>query len=111
MGCLKVFEFNLVLFVEFRLYQWLRRNTVDRLTFKRVEYALDVDTEVAWQERQGVEIALSHYLDDMPSMSFIGCCTFVPTYVYSKHRLCPWTSGKWQVKDVVSHTSGQETVQ
>lgn len=62
---------NLVLFVEFRLYQWLRRNTVDRLTFKHVEDALDVDAEVAWQERQGVETALSHYLDDMPSMSFI----------------------------------------
>ena len=110
MGCLKVPKSNLVLFVEFRLYQWLRRNTVDRLTFKNAD-ALGVDSEVAWQERQDVETALSHYLDDMPSMSFIERCISVPTYVDSEHRVCSWTSGKWQVKDVVSPSSGQETVQ
>lgn len=75
------------LFVEFRLYQWLRRNTVDRLTLKHVEDALDVDAEVAWQERQGVETALSHYLDDMPSMSSLNAVspcqrTFIANIVF-----------------------------
>ena len=59
-----------ILFAESRLFQWLRRNTIDRLNFKHVD-ALDVDAEAAWQERQDVVTALKNYLDDMPSMSFM----------------------------------------
>ena len=61
---------NFTLFAESRLYQWLRRNTIDRLNFKHAD-ALDVDAETAWQERQDVVTALKNYLDDMPSMSFV----------------------------------------
>ena len=61
---------NSILFAESRLYQWLRRNTIDRLNFKHAD-ALDADAEAAWHERQDVETALKNYLDDMPSMSFI----------------------------------------
>lgn len=67
---LHVLVSNFSLFAESRLYQWLRRNTIDRLVFKHPD-PLDVDAEAAWQERQDVETALKNYLDDMPSMSFI----------------------------------------
>lgn len=59
----------LILFAESRLYQWLRRNTVDRLTFKHPD-VFDANPEAAWQERQDVETILTNYLDDMPSMPF-----------------------------------------
>ncbi|KAI0256515.1 RNA12 protein-domain-containing protein [Lactifluus subvellereus] len=51
---------------ESRLYQWLRRNTVDRLTIKRLD-AAEVDAEAAWQERQDAEVALRSYLHDLPT--------------------------------------------
>ncbi|KAH9180374.1 RNA12 protein-domain-containing protein [Lactarius sanguifluus] len=56
---------------EFRLYQWLRRNTVDKLT-RRSTDSTDVDAGAAWQERQDAEIALCNYLDDTPaSIAFV----------------------------------------
>ncbi|KAH9043412.1 RNA12 protein-domain-containing protein [Lactarius pseudohatsudake] len=56
---------------EFRLYQWLRRNTVDKLT-RRSTYSTDVDAGAAWQERRDAEIALCNYLDDTPaSVAFV----------------------------------------
>jgi len=58
-------------YAESHFYQWLRRNTIDRLTIKPVD-TLDVDAEVTWQERQDAETALRNYLDDLPSMSFLG---------------------------------------
>ena len=61
---------NFISFAESRLYQWLRRNTIDRFIFKHAD-APDVDAEAAWQERQDVETTLKNHLDDMPSMSFI----------------------------------------
>ncbi|KAI0306739.1 RNA12 protein-domain-containing protein [Multifurca ochricompacta] len=51
---------------EFRLYQWLRRNTVGRLTLRSTDTA-DADTEAVWQGRQDAEITLHNYLDDMPT--------------------------------------------
>ena len=59
----------LILFAESRLYQWLRRNIVDRLNFKHPD-VFDANAEAAWQERQDVETILTDYLDDMPSMPF-----------------------------------------
>ena len=67
---LHVLMSNFILFAESRVYQWLRRNTIDRLIFKHPD-PLDVDAEAAWREGQDVETALKNYLDDMPSMSFI----------------------------------------
>jgi len=61
-----VFNFNY--YAESHLYQWLRRNTIDRLTIKPAD-TLDIDTEANWQERQDAETALRSYLDDLPSMS------------------------------------------
>lgn len=56
---------------EFRLYQWLRRNTVDKLTFRSAD-STDVDAGVAWQERRDAETALSNYLGDVPtSVAFV----------------------------------------
>lgn len=56
---------------EFRLYQWLRRNTVDKLT-RRSTDSTDVDAGAAWQERRDAEIALCNYLDDTPaSVAFV----------------------------------------
>ncbi|KAI0005857.1 RNA12 protein-domain-containing protein [Russula compacta] len=52
---------------ESRLYQWLRRNTVDWFTLKPAD-GLNADAaEEAWQERHDVEIALQNYLDDLPT--------------------------------------------
>jgi hypothetical protein len=107
--CLQAAMSNFILFVESRLYQWLRRNTIDRLTLKPAD-SLDVDAEAALQERQDVETALGNYLDDMPSISFIYCYISVPTHAHSEHRICPWTPGKRQVEDVDSYTSGQGAV-
>ena len=59
---------DLILYAEFRLYQWLRRNTVDKLTFRSAD-STDVDTGTAWQERQDAETALCNYLDDTPCTS------------------------------------------
>ncbi|KAH9981472.1 RNA12 protein-domain-containing protein [Lactifluus volemus] len=50
---------------ESRLYQWLRRNTVDRLTIKPLD-AADVDAEAASQELHEAEVALRSYLHDIP---------------------------------------------
>lgn len=60
---------NLNFHAESRLYQWIRRNTIDRLTIKPAD-TLDVDTEATWQEREDAETALRNYLDDLPSMFF-----------------------------------------
>ena len=65
---LDTFTSDLILYSEFRLYQWLRRNTVDKLTFRSAD-STDVDTGAAWQERQDAETALCNYLDDTPSTS------------------------------------------
>jgi len=69
-----------------------------------------MDVEAAWQERQDAEIAVRNYLDDIPSTSFTVFRIPLPSHTYSNHRLCPWTPGKWQVKNAVSHTPGQEAV-
>ena len=61
---------NFNFYAESHLYQWLRRNTIDRLTIKPAE-TLDVDAEATWQERQDAETALRNYLDDLPSMFFL----------------------------------------
>ncbi|KAI9466031.1 RNA12 protein-domain-containing protein [Lactarius psammicola] len=51
---------------EFHLYQWLRRNTVDKLALRSTD-STDVDAGAAWQERRDAEIALYNYLDDTPT--------------------------------------------
>ncbi|SRR5258708_1383376 len=83
---------QLLFYAEFRLYQWLRRNTIDKLTIKPAD-TLDVDTEAAWQERQDAETALRNYLDDIPSMSFLGDYILVSISFYSEHRISSWSSG------------------
>lgn len=56
---------------EFRLYQWLCENTVDKLTIKSTD-STDVDADAAWQERRDAEIALCNYLDDThTSVAFV----------------------------------------
>src|SRR6266404_63326 len=57
---------DLIFYTEFRLYQWLHSNTVDRLTFRSTD---STDTDTAWQERQDADITLRNYLNDTPSMS------------------------------------------
>ncbi|KAI0273842.1 RNA12 protein-domain-containing protein [Gloeopeniophorella convolvens] len=51
---------------EFRLYQWLRKNTFGRLMFEPANGG-EIETEAAWQERQTAEVALQNYLNDMPT--------------------------------------------
>lgn len=58
---------NFDLYAESRLYQWLRRNTIYRLTIKPADTP-DGDAEATWQERQEAETALRNYLDDLPSV-------------------------------------------
>ncbi|KAH9997539.1 exonuclease [Russula vinacea] len=70
---------------ESRLYQWLRRNTIDRWIIKPAD-TLDVDTEAAWQERQDVETALRNYLDDIPSMSSTEHCISVSFHTQRASR-------------------------
>src|SRR5580698_7869191 len=67
---------------ESHLYQWLRRNTIGRLTIKPAD-TLDVDAEATWQERQDAETALRNYLDDIPSMLFLERCISVSFHTYS----------------------------
>lgn len=51
---------------EFRLYQWFRKNTLDRLSFtKSAELAPPVAD--VWKERQEAEMAVKGYLSDLPS--------------------------------------------
>jgi hypothetical protein len=90
--CLKCSRVQLAFYAESRLYQWIRRNTLDRLTIKASD-TLDVDAEAAWQERQDAETALRHYLDDIPSMSFTERRTSVSFHTHSEHRVSPWTPG------------------
>lgn len=52
-------------FLEFRLYEWLRVNTVERLS-SRSEVTSKLEEEV-WKERKEAESALKAYLSDMPS--------------------------------------------
>ena len=59
---------DLILYAEFRLYQWIRRNTVDKLTLRSTD-STDIDTDATWQERRDAEIALCNYLDDPTSTS------------------------------------------
>ena len=86
---------NLAFPAESRLYQWLRANTIDRLTIKPVD-SLDVDADAAlraWQERQEAESAIRNYLDDMPSMPFTERCISVSFPTHSEHRVSPRTPG------------------
>lgn len=102
---------GLGLFAESRLWQWLRSNTVDWFTLKPAD-GPDADAEAAcnWQERDDVEIALRNYLDDLPSMSSTACCIHVSFHICSEHRVCLWTPGKRQIKNVVPYTPRKETV-
>jgi RNA12 protein len=61
---------DLGLYAESRLYKWLRRITVDRLTIKRLD-AADVDADAAWQERHDAQVALHSYLHDIPSKCLV----------------------------------------
>lgn len=83
---------NLHFYAESRLYQWLRRNTIDRLTIKPAD-TLDADAEATWQERQDAETALRNYLDDLPCMSFLERCISVSFHTHSEYRISLWTPG------------------
>ncbi|KAI0317299.1 exonuclease [Amylostereum chailletii] len=50
---------------QFKLYQWLRRNTIDRLSAPTHE--TEEDMEAAWKERADARLALQNYLSDMPT--------------------------------------------
>jgi hypothetical protein len=65
---------------EYQIYQWLRRNTVDRLstTFGTSQSSPDSPTpaetpadgseaEEVWKERKEAESAIKTYLSDLPS--------------------------------------------
>jgi hypothetical protein len=78
-------QFGFFFYPESRLYQWLRRNTIDRWIIKPAD-TLDVDTEAAWQERQDVETALRNYLDDIPSMSSTEHCISVSFHTQRASR-------------------------
>jgi hypothetical protein len=88
---------DLILYAEFRLYQWLRRNTVDKLTFRSAE-STDVDTGAAWQERRDAETVLCNYLDDTPSASHEILCQRVGRFTLSTASVAvihgPQGSGK-----------------
>ncbi|THH15607.1 hypothetical protein EW146_g4901 [Bondarzewia mesenterica] len=50
---------------EFKFYQWLRKNTLDR--FWMESNGVDADEEGSWKERRDAEVALKNYLSDMPT--------------------------------------------
>lgn len=83
---------QLNLYAESHLYQWLRRNTIDRLTIKPAD-TLDVDAEATWQERQEAETALRNYLDDLPCVSFLERWISVSFHIRSEHRISSWAPG------------------
>ncbi|SRR6266849_4968699 len=83
---------NFNFYAESHLYQWVRRNTIDRLTIKPAD-ALDVDAEATWQERQDAETALRNYLDDLPSMFFFERCISISFHIHSERRISSWTPG------------------
>jgi hypothetical protein len=85
---------DLGLFVESRLYQWLRRNTVDRLIIKPLD-AADVDAEAASQELHEAEVALRNYLHDIPSECLLYFFFFLFHNFHSKYRVSLWSPGKW----------------
>ncbi|KAI0060858.1 hypothetical protein BV25DRAFT_1839423 [Artomyces pyxidatus] len=58
---------NWLNFRESRMYQWLRRNTIDRLYLKTSDADNDADAEGAWQERQEALSSLQNYLGDLPN--------------------------------------------
>lgn len=59
--------------LEFRLYQWLRSNTLDRLssTFGILEDPSSQlpPTEEVWKERKDAEANIKAYLADLPGTS------------------------------------------
>jgi len=53
-------------FAEFKIYQWVRMNTVDLLSGTSQSISHKPQGEV-WKERKDAEAALHAYLSDMPS--------------------------------------------
>jgi len=57
-----------LLFLEFKLYQWLRTTTLDRLILGPTERtSIKSDQPEIWKERKEAENALRDYLADIPS--------------------------------------------
>jgi len=58
----------LTLLLEFKLYQWLRTTTLDRLILGLTEWTSNkLDQPEIWKERKEAENALRDYLTDAPS--------------------------------------------
>ena len=67
------------LLAEFKVYKWLRANTVDRfsLTASGTESSSSFAAEGVWKERQDAEDALKKYLSDLPSAYAVTCYELV----------------------------------
>ncbi|KAI0048209.1 exonuclease [Auriscalpium vulgare] len=52
---------------ELRVYQWIRKNTIDRFSLRVPPAEADIDAEGAWQERKDAQAAVQNYLADMPT--------------------------------------------
>ena len=52
---------------DFRVVQWLRKNTLDRLSFTLFSH--ETETGGMWKERKEAETALKNYISEYPCMS------------------------------------------
>ncbi|KAI0079001.1 hypothetical protein K474DRAFT_1592893 [Panus rudis PR-1116 ss-1] len=52
---------------QYRLFQWVRANTVERLSFSNEESSKETRVENVWKERLEAQEALSRYFSDMPA--------------------------------------------
>lgn len=54
--------------VDFKLVKWLRKNTLDRLSF--THSAPEHESGGVWKERKDAEVALKGYLSEYPCETF-----------------------------------------
>ena len=74
---------------EFRLYQWLRTNTVDRFSddhSSEESKKTDAPVQQTWKERMEAQDSLQRYLSDTPSPPISEIVSIPFTNITYRHR-------------------------